>query len=357
MLARYRELAADSSLLEVRLPESTLRPGDSFAGSPPLARLLTRLGDTAPAATFPATSVYEEPLVSAVRRFQKRHGLGDDGVIGAATRAALRVRLSARVRQIELALERLRWLPHLDPQGFLAVNIPMFQLWAWESIPPNGAPAFGMNAIVGRSLDTRTPVFVAQMEHVVFRPYWNVPRSILRGEILPAIERDPGYLDRHDMEIVAGQSDDDTVVPPTADNLSKLRQGRFRVRQRPGPANSLGLVKFVFPNDENVYLHGTPARQLFGRARRDFSHGCVRVEDPVALAEWALRREPDWNRERILTTMTGTKTVHVKLSRPIQVFLFYVTAVVMPDDGLIHFAEDIYGHDAKLDRALRDVAP
>jgi murein L,D-transpeptidase YcbB/YkuD len=250
-------------------------------------------------------------------------------------------------------MERLRWLPHLDPQGFIGVNIPMFHLWAWDSIPANGAPSFGMNVIVGRSLNRQTPVFVEQMDYIVFRPYWNVPSSIVRGEILPGIARDPAYLERHDMEIVSGQGDDAPIRPLTADSLERLRQGRLRVRQRPGPGNALGTVKFVFPNDLNVYLHATPVPQLFSESRRDFSHGCVRVEEPVALAEWALKGENGWTRDRIIAAMNGQRPVQVNLTRPIQVILFYITAAVMPDDGSVHFAQDIYGHDARLERALR----
>ena len=256
------------------------------------------------------------------------------------------------MRQIELALERLRWLPHLGTERFIAVNIPMFHLWGWDSIPANGAPSFGMGVIVGRALNTQTPVFVEEMQYLIFRPYWNIPPSITRHEILPALERDPDYLERQDMEIVAGPGDDARPVALTADTLAQLRQGRLRVRQRPGAKNALGLVKFVFPNDSNVYLHGTPAPQLFSRPRRDFSHGCVRVEDPVALAEWALKGQDDWTRDQVVTAMNANQSRRVNLARPIQVILFYLTAVVMPEDGSIRFAEDIYRHDTRLDDAL-----
>jgi murein L,D-transpeptidase YcbB/YkuD len=210
-----------------------------------------------------------------------------------------------------------------------------------------------MDVIVGRGLNRQTPVFVKEMEYLIFRPYWDVPPSILRDEILPAVRREPGYLQRHDMEIVSGAGDDARPVPLTEESLAQLQQGRFRLRQRPGPRNSLGLVKFIFPNDANVYLHDTPAPELFGRSRRDFSHGCVRVQDPIALAEWALKGQDTWDRDRILAAMNGRPSQRVNLQRPIQVILFYITAVVMPDDGSVHFAEDIYGHDTKLDRALR----
>jgi murein L,D-transpeptidase YcbB/YkuD len=245
------------------------------------------------------------------------------------------VPLSSRIRQIELALERLRWLPHLGEERFIGINIPMFRLWAWDATRPDGKASFQTNVIVGRALNTRTPVFVEQMEHIIFRPYWNVPSSIVRNEILPAMSRQRDYLRRHNMEIVS---------PPGAP---------LRIRQRPGATNALGLVKFVFPNDDGVYLHGTPAPALFAHARRDFSHGCVRAQDPVGLAQWVLADRPEWTRERILAAMHGDESLRVDLLRPIRVILFYLTAVVTPEDGIVHFVNDIYGHDARLDRMLR----
>ena len=254
---------------------------------------------------------------------------------GRAPESATDGPLSLRVRRIELALERLRWLPHLDEQRFIGINIPMFQLWAWDGTRADGKASFQTDVIVGRALNTRTPVFVEEMEYIVFRPYWNVPASIVRNEILPAIAKQPDYLTRHNMEIVSAPG------------------APIRIRQRPGGANALGLVKFVFPNDDGVYLHGTPAPALFARARRDFSHGCVRAKDPVGLAAWALAEQPEWTRERIVAAMQGNESVRVDLARPIRVILFYLTAVVTPDDGIVHFANDIYGHDARLERMLR----
>jgi murein L,D-transpeptidase YcbB/YkuD len=353
MLARYRGLAADPDLNSFQLSAVVVRPGDVYLDAEQLRKRLIALGD------LPATSVrtgapqvYEGALVEAVSHFQMRHGLSVDGILGPETRAALIVPLSWRVRQIELALERLRWLPHLDPDRFLAVNIPMFHLWVWDSIPPDGAPSFGMEVIVGRALHTRTPVLVKELRQIVFRPYWNVPTSIARSELVPLLQRDASYLDRHAMEIVAGAGDDAKVIPPTPEALRQLASGRLRIRQRPGPSNALGLVKFVFPNDEHVYMHGTPATELFGRSRRDFSHGCVRVADPVALAEWALTGQ-GWTREAILAAMNGSAPRQVELARPIQVILFYVTAVVMPEDGTVRFADDIYRHDRTLNDALQ----
>ncbi len=349
-LAEYRARAEAPAFEKLPEPAKSVKPGDSYPYLAELARQLVTLGDLG--SEVPVPALYEGAIVDGVRRFQDRHGLEPDGVLGRGTLAALNVPMAERVVQIELALERLRWMPHLSTDRFLAVNIPMFQLWGWDGVPPDGTPTFGMRVIVGRALSTETPVFAEEMRHVIFRPYWNVPPSILRGEIIPALRRDPRYLEKHDMEIVAGQGDRSPVVPATPENIARLGSGSLRVRQRPGPSNSLGLVKFVFPNDDNIYMHGTPAPQLFGRPRRDFSHGCIRVQDPVRLAEWVLAGEPEWTRERIVGAMNGTSPRQVNLARPIQVVLFYITAVVMPGDGTVRFAEDIYRHDARLRKAL-----
>lgn len=360
MLPRYRQLERDSAVVAPPLSSSSVHPGDVYGGSADLRRALVALGDLSPDPLAPyEIDRFDDALAEGVRRFQKRHGLESDGTLGPSTIAALRVPLGWRVRQIELALERLRWLPHVGDKRLIALNIPMFRLWAWDVIAPDGVPRFGMNVIVGRALNTQTPVFVADMREVIFRPYWNVPTSILRHELLPAIERDSEYLRREHMEIARGEGDTAPPVDLTDDALRELRQGRLRVRQRPGVQNALGLIKFVFPNDESIYMHGTPAQGLFARNRRDFSHGCVRLEDPVALATWVLQEQPEWTRDRILAATTGLETIRVTLPRPIQVILFYMTAAVMPEDGSIWFAEDIYRQDGKLDRALagQRVAP
>ena len=211
-----------------------------------------------------------------------------------------------------------------------------------------------MGVVVGKALNTRTPVLFDEMRYATFRPYWNVPRSILTTELLPAIARDPGYLQRNDMEIVQGGGDDARPVEASDANVALLRQGALRLRQRPGPKNSMGPVKFFLANGDNVYLHGTPATRLFSQPRRDFSHGCVRLEDPVALARWVLGDQLRWTRERIEEAMAGPAPLRVNLSKPIPVILFYMTAMVTPSDQVLHFAPDIYGHDAALVRALQD---
>lgn len=352
MLARYRALARDPALDSAPVFTGTVRPGDAYPALDALAWRLAALGDVAPDVAGRRQAMYDGPLVEGIRRFQVRHGLEPDGIIGTLTQSALRVPLAWRVRQIELALERLRWLPDLGGRRVIALNIPMFHLWAWNSIPAAAGPALNMRAIVGRAVSTETPVFVEEMRHVIFRPYWNVPRSIVRNEILPILRRDPDYLRRQTMEIVRGAGDDARPVAATAGNIELLAQGVLRLRQRPGPHNALGLVKFVFPNTENVYLHGTPAQALFARTRRDFSHGCVRLEDPAGLAEWVLGEDAAWTSERIRTAMAGPAPLRVDLKHPVQVVLFYVTAIVWPEDGTIRFADDLYRHDLRLDRAL-----
>jgi L,D-transpeptidase YcbB len=353
-LAQYRILAAGADTPPIESRSRAVRPGDAFDDLPALHRLLVVLGDLPAGSPAPAAGApYAGEIVAGVESFQRRHGMASDGVIGAQTFAALRVPLSWRVRQIELALERLRWLPHFSDGRVVAINIPMFRLWVWDAGPPGSSPAFSMNVIVGRALDTRTPVFVEEMTEVIFRPYWNVPRSIVRGEILPKLAADPDYLRRENMELVREPGDDARPRPADAENIAKLREGSLRLRQRPGARNSLGLIKFVFPNDENVYMHGTPAQALFARSRRDFSHGCVRVERPIDLAAWALSDQPEWTRERIESATAGSDSTHVALRRPIQVVLFYITAAVMPEDHRLNFAADIYRHDDRLDAAMR----
>lgn len=358
MLARYRSLAEDATLPGLPPRSIVLRPGGRYTNLGALSRRLIAFGDLADRPAPPeGSTTYDDVLVDAVKRFQARHGLSSDGVIGPETHAALACPLTWRVRQIELALERLRWLPDLARDRLVAVDIPMFRVWAFDVIPNAGPATLDMSVIVGHAFDTETPTLVEDMRYVIFRPYWYVPTSILRAEVLPGIKRSPDYLRSHDMEIFAGPVDDAQPVPTTPENLALLRKGVLNLRQRPGPRNPLGLVKFIFPNDSHVYLHGTPEPELFRQTRRDFSHGCVRVEDPVAMAEWALSDQPEWTREAILAAMAAAEPRRVDLTRPITVVFFYNTAVVTPDDGLIRFAADIYRQDAKLDRALARRSP
>jgi len=358
-LAAYKAMARPGEPVTVPAlakGQTKVEPGRTWDGVPQLTARLRALGDLAGAAASATDTgnVYAPPLVQAVKRFQERHGLEADGVIGAGTLRALNVPLAQRVKQIELAMERMRWLPELDDRPNLFVNVPLFRMWATD--PRGGEEPLRMNVVVGQSLNHQTPLFVEQLEYVIFRPYWNPPYGITVKEIVPKARRDPGYMARENLEIVASGADNAPALEPTPENLSKVVAGKLSIRQKPGEKNSLGLAKFIFPNAEAIYMHGTPAQQLFSRARRDFSHGCIRLEDPARLGEWVLRDQPEWTRARINAAMKGDRPTRVNLRQPITVVLFYDT-VHVNSESEVFFAEDIYGHDRTLGAALEHGYP
>jgi murein L,D-transpeptidase YcbB/YkuD len=365
-LSRYRALAGEEGINDLPAlpgaPAATkaLKPGDSYAGAAQLQRLLTALGDTASgevAVPAIAPQTLTPPLVEALKHFQSRHGEKPDGILGAATFAELTKPLAARARQIELTMERWRWLPSELVSAPIIVNIPQFRLFAFESTSDSEAHIRQMDVIVGKAFEaTQTPVFTADMTYLILRPYWEVPYSITVKEIVPAARTNPASIEKHQMEIVRGSGDAATVMPNTAENVELLAKGILRVRQKPGPNNSLGLVKFMLPNPYNVYLHSTPAKALFSESRRDFSHGCVRVSDPVGLAQYVLRESPEWTRERIEAAMNGTSPMTVTLKNHIRVFFVYGTALAT-EQGNVLFFDDIYGHDQRLEEALNSRRP
>jgi murein L,D-transpeptidase YcbB/YkuD len=332
--------------------------GDSYEGAGELRRRLALLGDALDAAeaSGPPRDVYDVALSEAVARFQQRHGLQPDGVLGPRTLAALEVPLARRIRQIELTLERWRWLPDIQAPAVI-VNVPQYMLYTLPDPLPGDAPvpAQKIPVIVG-GIDRQTPIFDSAIEAVVIRPYWEVPRSIALEELLPLIERDPGYLARHDMEIVRGRGDEVRVLPVGDAAIGALRAGSARLRQRPGPRNALGLIKFVLPNRHDVYLHSTPEARLFEHERRALSHGCIRVSDASGLAAYLLKRTPgDWSVEAIEAATCADATFTVRLASPVPVFILYGTAVV--DAGRVQFFEDVYGHDRGLEELLSGASP
>lgn len=349
-LDTYLDLAKKYNGKPLPPATKTIGPGDSYAGVPQLIVLLRLLGDLPGDANVPADSiVYKGPLVDAVKSFQNRHGRTPDGRIGAQTLADLNVPLATRVRQMQLTLERWRWLPLAYNSAPIVVNIPEFRLRAYDESFRIGLT---MNVVVGKAYDHSTPVFEDRMAYVVFRPYWNVPYSIAKSEMFSKIARDPEYLTKKGFEVVNSRQQPVTAGPVTNDVLEQLRAGKLFIRQLPGPKNSLGLVKFIFPNDYNVYMHDSPEQQLFSRSRRDFSHGCIRLERPADLAVWVLRNNPGWTPEKIRAAMaSGPNNQQVNLTHPVPVLIVYGTVIVTLD-GAVHFYDDIYGHDAALEKVL-----
>ena len=238
-----------------------------------------------------------------------------------------------RILKIELAMERLRWLPEINAEQSIIVNIPAFKLWGVDASEQTSFAPLNLNVVVGKADKAPTPVIMADMNSIEFMPYWNVPPSILKKEILPKLANNPGYLAGQNMEVVS------------------LKNGGMRVRQKPGGKNALGRLKFIFPNPDGVYLHDTPSKSLFGRERRDFSHGCVRVQTPSALAQFVLKNQEGWSQEKIDSMLQSDQHRQVSLKTTIPVLFFYSTAFYEQGDKLT-FYNDIYGHDAALIAAL-----
>jgi murein L,D-transpeptidase YcbB/YkuD len=294
--------------------------------------------------------VFDGELAESVRRFQARHGLDEDGIVGSATVAGLNVTAGERARQLDINLERWRWLPADLGARHIEVNIAGFYL----DVVEDGRPVRSHRVVVGRQY-RQTPMFSGRMTYLVLSPYWHVPPTIAAVDKLPLINADPSYIARQRMTLLA-QAGDTPVDPVSVDWASMTGSDfnrRYRLRQDPGPMNALGQVKFMFPNRHNVYLHDTPSRELFAQTARSFSSGCIRVENPLDLAEYLLSREGGWTPAAIRAAASQTLERTVRLSEPVPVHLLYWTAWA-DADGTIHFREDIYGRDAVVGRALTE---
>jgi murein L,D-transpeptidase YcbB/YkuD len=365
-LKKYRHLNA-----QLKEPvhfhfERTLYPGDWSTQMGKLQNYLNALSSLNSASKIESNNkqskinnTYTGPIVTQVRGLQANYNLNSDGVIGKQTLELLNTPLSKRIEQIELAMERLRWLPEQPPGPFVLVNIPAFQLWAFNTDKtPNDN--LSMKVIVGKSyainkdktLSLQTPIFSGNMSYLVFRPYWNIPYSILTEEILPLLEHNPNYLERNDLEIVANFSHQATPLPNTPENIKQLHSKQLHLRQRPGHKNALGHIKFMFPNNYNIYLHDTPATSLFRQSKRDLSHGCIRVENPSALALFALSNNPGWTKQKIAEAMYSDTPSIVNLKQKIPVLIFYSTALVTQSG--VSFYPDIYAHDSALKLAITE---
>ena len=349
-LVHYTELTRTNDGEKLPVPAKPVEAGQVYPGMARLTRTLRLLGDLPTDVAEPADSqVYDVTLVEAVKRFQRRHGLEPDGRLGPTTLEQLNVPLRDRVRQLQLTLERWRWLPDEYSSPPIVVNIPDFRLRALDE---GNKIAREMRVVVGKAMRNQTPVFSRDMTHVVLRPYWNIPPGILRRDVLPAIKRDPNQIASKNYEITTNDGKVVTSGEVSGDVLAQLQAGRLAIRQKPGPTNALGLIKLMFPNEHHVYLHSTPASELFSRSRRDFSSGCIRVEEPAELAAWVLRHNSGWTVERVKQEMqNGRDNVTVSLARRVPVFIVYGTALAY-ENNEVHFYDDIYGHDKKLDELL-----
>jgi murein L,D-transpeptidase YcbB/YkuD len=356
-LAGYREILRQGGWPEVPGGKG-LRRGARGARVAVLRRRLWITGDLGGSAK--GKPVYDRAVAKAVARFQARHGIPSDGMVGAATLAALNVPVQVRIRQIQLNLERYRWLPAGFGPRYIYVNIPDYELYAYNG----GQPALKMRVVVGDEYENATPVFADSMRFVVFRPYWYVPQRILVREIIPRIKRKRSYLVRHRFEVVEAKREP-RVLNPRRINWSRVDTTRIRVRQKGGSTtNPLGLVKFMFPNQFAVYLHDTPTRKLFKRPKRTLSHGCVWVEKPVELADYVFAGQDDWDEKKIREAMEtahsageeGNADGHtVALERPVPVYIVYLTAFVR--EGVLNFRRDPYGMDREAIARLGKPSP
>jgi murein L,D-transpeptidase YcbB/YkuD len=340
-LARHRLLAEQGGWPAVD-PGPTLRPGERDARVAGLRqRLLAGPGLTPEAATDP--ELFDESLADAVRSFQRRHGLDADGIVGAQTLAALNVPVESRIDQLRLSLERFRWVKDEAIGSYLLVNIAGPEIFLVQ----DNRITWRRRAVVGRLL-RQTPIFRGSMTYLEINPTWTVPPTILREDILPRVRRDPGYLAAENITLL---DRDGRRVDPYSVDWPSLRAVPYTFRQEPGPRNALGQIKFMFPNEHFVFIHDTPSRELFRRADRLISSGCIRIEDPLSLAEILLGNPARWNQQSLQAAIATGRTQQLRLPEPWPVLILYWTAE--PDDeGGIRFLRDVYSRDARLLAAL-----
>ena len=342
-LAEYRAIAAEGGW--PRIPDGpALKPGMSDDRVPVLRRLLATTGDFGGKADDPA-KVYDGALVEAVKKFQSRHGLADDGVIGPATMRELNVPVQDRIRQMVLNLERRRWMTDDLGDFYVFVNLADAYLKVVQDVGGREKTVHTARLVVGKPYQ-RTPVFSENMSYVVFNPNWGVPSSIATKEYLPKLKTDAGYLARQKIRIFAGNKE----VDPFSVNWNALSRMPYQLRQDPGDGNALGRIKFMFPNPYNVYIHDTPSKSLFAKEERFFSHGCMRVQDPEMLAEVLLGSQ-GWMLDKIKAQIGSGKQKIVNLDKKVPVHVTYLTTWVNKD-GTVNFRNDVYGLDKELATAL-----
>ena len=315
-LLLYYTVANAGGWQAIPAPKASLKKGSH---NPSIPLIKKRLELTKDMEGTDSTETFTDTLELAVKKFQVRHGHKADGVITGQLIKDMNVPAKERLKQILLNMDRMRWMPQKPSGNLIIVNIPEFTLHVMEG----KNKLFDMAVVVGQ-VGHNTMMFNGDLNQVIFSPYWNIPQSIIENEIMPAIKRNPNYLANKNMEQIGGN-----------------------IRQKPGPGNALGKVKFIFPNSFNMYFHDTPAKSLFGQDKRAFSHGCIRLSEPQKMAEWLLRNQPEWDQEKIVKAMNQTHEKAVKLKDPVPVFILYYTAWV-DEEGQLNFRDDVYQHDQEL---------
>jgi L,D-transpeptidase YcbB len=335
-LRNYKSIGKSGGFPKIVALQKQIILGESDTCLVALKAYLLMTGDIK---TKDITLVFDENLKTGIKNFQNRHGLTESGILNKATLAELNIPINDRIRQMMVNLERLRWLPEEMEPNFLLVNIPEFKLHIFE----NGKPISQSKVVVGK-MATQTSIFKGQLSTVVLNPYWGLPNSIVIKEVLPKIKRNVSYLSRNNIEVFSKNS----IIDPRNVNWNQYKtQVPYNFRQKPGKNNSLGKIKFLFPNNYNIYLHDTPAKSLFGETNRSFSHGCIRVENPKSLAEYILRNDTQWYSESIEKILKTDIEKRISVKPTIPVYLLYLTSWV-DHEGKLHFRKDIYGHDKKL---------
>ena len=347
-LARYRNLEP----WEMIPSGPALKPGMSNTRIPFLRKRLEITGDME-REEISDSLFYDDKLKQGVMAFQNRHGLNTDGVVGQSTLLALNIPLEERILQIVANLERWRWLPQNFGKKNILVNIANFHL----DINHDDSSIISMRVIVGKTY-RRTPVFSDMITYMVLNPIWNVPHSIASKDILALIKANPNYLAENDFELLNGWGADMQIIDPSTVDWSKIstKKFRYRLRQKAGSKNALGRIKFMFPNQFDVYLHDTPSRGLFAKEKRDFSSGCIRVEDPLLLAEYLLDNPLKWNKTTLETQLSSLQEFSIRLQNPVPIHILYWTAWCT-NDGTINFRPDIYERDRPLIDALLEESP
>jgi murein L,D-transpeptidase YcbB/YkuD len=321
-----------------------LKAGDTLT---PVMNLKKRLRISGELKTKNTDSIFDAQTKEAVKNFQLRHGLDTNGVVTSSTLEELNTPVEDRIRQIEINMERWRWVPERISDQYILVNIPEYVLHVYEK----EKEVWNMRVIVGKQA-SKTPIFNDELEYIVINPNWNVPRDIAIKEILPLMQEDSSYLERQHMEMFVGESSKNPINPNSIDwETISPENFNYRFRQTPGNDNALGIIKFLFPNEYDVYLHDTPTHSLFERSERGFSHGCIRIQDPMKMADYLLRTDPEWDHERIMETIRSKEEKYIPLVKKIPVYILYFT-VWMDAGGNPHFHKDIYGHDKKLEKEL-----